>query len=79
MRVKLKCGSYYEGIMTKYFEMNSRYFCKLLFSGNMGNFTQVHFQGSIQGIWYHNLRGHSDGTRMISERQGKRKGGGEGG
>ena len=79
MTVKLKCGSYYEGVMTKYFETNLRYFYKLLFSGNMGNFTQVHFQGSIQGIWYHNLRSHSDGTRMISERQGKRKGGREGG
>ena len=33
MRVKLKCGSYYEGVMTKYFETNLRYFYKLLFSG----------------------------------------------
>lgn len=79
MRVKLKCGSYYEGVITKYFETSQRYFYKLLFSGNMGNFIQVHFQGSIQGIWYHNLRSHSDGTRMINERQRKRKEGREGG
>lgn len=79
MRVKLKCGSYYEGVLTKYFEKSLRYFYKLLFSGNMGNFTQVRFQGSIQGIWYHNLRSHSDGTRMINDRQRKRKEEREGG
>lgn len=31
------------------------------------------------GIWYHNLPSHSDGTRMINERQRKRKEEREGG
>lgn len=68
-----------KGIITKYFEKSLRYFYKLFFSGNMGNFTQVCFQSSIQGIWYHNLPSHIDGTRMINERQRKRKEEREGG
>lgn len=68
-----KLGSCDKEVITNYFKNISRNFYKLFVSGNLGNYTQVLFQGLEKRTGH--LRNHVKGARIINERERGKKGG----